>query len=208
MVGVRQGHQTRKGTAHADHPPTGRAITPAGRPVLRIRAIPHPRFFLFLALLFCGIAGASGFMKPEEAVVAGFNIAALGFIAALSAPPVTRWPPESGLRNRLFPPSRDRGAETGSRRSGVALFIGSIRTLVFRRIRSRRHNHDPGLRRVVNDVAKPIERGLRPIGLRALHRYHAFTGAEGAASHPSLRASKAGDCCAIAPVPGGCCTAL
>lgn len=48
----------------------------------RIRAIPHPRFFLFLALLFCGIAGASGFMKPEEAVVAGFNIAALGFIAA------------------------------------------------------------------------------------------------------------------------------
>ncbi len=148
--------QTGKGSADADQHPAGQAIIPGGQPMRRLTAIPHPRFFLFLALLFCGIAGASGFMKPEEAVVAGFNIAALGFIAALSAPPVTRWPQESGLRNRLFPPSRDRGAETGSRRSGVALFIGSIRTLVFRRIRSRRHNHDPGLRRVVNDVAKPI----------------------------------------------------
>ncbi len=50
--------------------------------MLRIRDIPHPRFFLFLALLFCGIAGAFGFMRPEEAIVVGFNIAALGFIVA------------------------------------------------------------------------------------------------------------------------------
>jgi hypothetical protein len=50
--------------------------------VLRIRDIPHPRFFLFLALLFCSIAGAFAYMKPEEAVIFGFNIAALGFIVA------------------------------------------------------------------------------------------------------------------------------
>jgi|694.fasta_scaffold98398_2 uncharacterized membrane protein len=60
----------------------GPAILPAGQPVQRMKAIPHPRFLLFLVLLFCGIAGASGHMKPEEAVVFGFNIAALGFIAA------------------------------------------------------------------------------------------------------------------------------
>jgi uncharacterized membrane protein len=60
----------------------GPAILPAGQPVQRMTAIPHPRFLLFLVLLFCGIAGASGHMKPEEAVVFGFNIAALGFIAA------------------------------------------------------------------------------------------------------------------------------
>lgn len=66
--------------------------------MLRIKAIPHPRFFLFLALLFCSIAGTSGFMKPEEAVVAGFNIAALGFIAA-SIPLFLRDQPDD-LRRR------------------------------------------------------------------------------------------------------------
>ena len=70
----------------------------AGQPVPRIEAIPHPRFFLFLILLFCGIAGAFGYMKPEEAVVVGFNLAALGFIAA-SAPLFLQDQPED-LRRR------------------------------------------------------------------------------------------------------------
>jgi uncharacterized membrane protein len=74
--------QTGKGTGHADLHNRGRVLLPAGQPVPRLTAIPHPRFFLFLILLFCGIAGAFGYMKPEEAVVVGFNIAALGFIAA------------------------------------------------------------------------------------------------------------------------------
>lgn len=54
----------------------------AGHKVLRLRDIPHPRFLIFLALLFSGIAGAFGQMRPEEAVIVGFNIAAIGFIAA------------------------------------------------------------------------------------------------------------------------------
>ncbi|MCA3441532.1 MAG: hypothetical protein INF50_14580 [Rhodobacter sp.] len=171
--------------------------------MLRIKAIPHPRFFLFLALLFCGIAGASGFMKPEEAVVAGFNIAALGFIAA-SIPLFLRDQPDD-LRRRG---ARDDGGRVFLLLSSaivLALIRGSIRNLVFQRTRSRRHNHDPGLRRVLNDGAEPIEPGLPPIGLRARHRSHAFIRAEGAASRPSLRAGKAGGCCAAAPVPGGCC---
>ncbi|MFN5827898.1 MAG: hypothetical protein ACK446_12955 [Rhodobacterales bacterium] len=167
---------------------------PSGRPVPLMKAIPHPRFFPFLALLFCSIDGASGFMKPQGAVVAGFSIAALGFIAA-GIPLFLQDQPED-LRRRG---ARDDGGRVFlvlAPAIVLALIRGSIRNLVFRRIRSRRHNHDPGLRRVLNDGAEPIEPGLPPIGLRARHRSHAFTRAEGAASRPSLRAGKAGGCCA------------
>jgi uncharacterized membrane protein len=44
--------------------------------------IAHPRFVLFLALLTVSFAGASAYLKLEEAVVFGFNIGAIGFVAA------------------------------------------------------------------------------------------------------------------------------
>jgi uncharacterized membrane protein len=90
--------QIRKGAGHADHHARGRANAPAGKPVPSLKAIPHPRFFLFLTLLFCGIAAAFGYMRPEEAVVVGFNIAALGFIA-VSVPLFLQDHPED-LRRR------------------------------------------------------------------------------------------------------------
>ena len=46
-----------------------------------LKDVPHPRFILFLAVLLGGVSGALAFMKPEEAVVFGFNLAALAFIA-------------------------------------------------------------------------------------------------------------------------------
>jgi uncharacterized membrane protein len=44
--------------------------------------VPHPRFVLFLVLLTGSVAVAFAVMKPEEAVILGFNIAATGFILA------------------------------------------------------------------------------------------------------------------------------
>lgn len=44
--------------------------------------IVHPRFLLFILLVLISVPAASLYMKLEEAVVFGFNIAALAFIAA------------------------------------------------------------------------------------------------------------------------------
>ena len=44
--------------------------------------IVHPRFLLFILLVLIAVPSASLYMKPEEAVVFGFNLASLAFILA------------------------------------------------------------------------------------------------------------------------------
>ncbi len=45
-----------------------------------LKNLPHPRFFLFVGLLLASAGGASGYMRLEEAVIFGFNLAALAFV--------------------------------------------------------------------------------------------------------------------------------
>jgi len=46
-----------------------------------MKNIPHPRFLLFVLLLLGGVAAGLSVLRPEEAMILGFNGAALGFIA-------------------------------------------------------------------------------------------------------------------------------
>lgn len=55
---------------------------PARRGARGMTRIVHPRFLLFILLVLIAVPTASLYMKLEEAVVFGFNIASLAFIAA------------------------------------------------------------------------------------------------------------------------------
>jgi uncharacterized membrane protein len=114
--------------------------------VLRIRDIPHPRFFLFLALLFCSIAGAFAYMKPEEAVIFGFNIAALGFIAA-SIPLFLQDQPED-LRRRG---ARDDGGRVFLLLSSAIVLVAVIASLA-RMIQTREALTMPDLLQVITTL--------------------------------------------------------
>lgn len=49
---------------------------------VRLSRVAHPRFVLFIGLVVLAVPAGLPFLRPEEAVVYGFNIAALAFILA------------------------------------------------------------------------------------------------------------------------------
>jgi uncharacterized membrane protein len=128
------------------HEGEGRHRQPAGRAghsVPRVTNIPHPRFFLFLALLFGSIAGAFAYMRPEEAVVFGFNIAALGFIA-VCIPLFLKDQPED-LRRRG---ARDDGGRVFLLLSSIVVLAAVVASLT-RMIRTRETLNMPDLLQVM-----------------------------------------------------------
>ena len=146
VAGKHRGETRGRDRGHAGQDKHRLAAWCRGHSVLRLRDIPHPRFFLFLALLFCSIAGAFAHMKPEEPVIFGFNIAALGFIAA-SIPLFLQDQPED-LRRRG---ARDDGGRVFLLLSSAIVLAAVIASLA-RMIQTREALTMPDLLQVITTL--------------------------------------------------------